>query len=86
MQERFPGASIIVRLDGGFAEPELFEFLDCVCVDYVVAMAKNKELECEAEFDLLVAPVLSEAPGKTEHVYTEFAYAAGTWSRERRVV
>ena len=51
MQQRFPKARILVRLNGGFAEPEL-----------------------------------SEASGKTEHVYTDFSYTAGTWSRERRVV
>ena len=86
LQERFPRARILVRLDGGFAEPELFEFLDIVGVDYVVAMAKNQVLEREAELDLIVAKVLSEATGKTEHVYTDFAYAAGTWGCERRVV
>jgi len=86
LQERFPRVRILVRLDGGFAAPELFEFLDTVGVDYVVAMAKNKVLERQAEFDLIVAKVLSEATGKTEHVYTDFAYAAGTWSRARRVV
>ena len=86
LQERFPNARILVRLDGGFAEPELFEFLDFVGVDYVVAMAKNPVLEREAELDLIVARVLSERSGQTEHVYTDFAYAAGTWDRERRVV
>jgi len=86
LQERFPRARILVRLDGGFAEPELFEFLDVVGVDYVVACPKNKVLEREAELDLIVARVLSEASDKTEHVYTDFAYAAGTWSRERRVI
>src|SRR5881397_2485928 len=86
LQERFPQARILVRLDGGFAEPELFEFLDLVGVDYVVAMAKNKVLERKAELDLIVARVLSDASGQTEHVYTDFVYAAGTWDRERRVV
>jgi hypothetical protein len=86
LQERFPRARILVRLDGGFAEPELFEFLDTVGVDYVVAMAKNPVLEREAELDLIVATVLSDATGRTEHVYTDFIYAAGTWDRARRVV
>jgi len=86
LQERFPKTRILVRLDGGFAEPELFEFLDEVGADYVVAMAKNRVLEREAELDLIVARVLSEHSGQTEHVYTDFAYAAGTWERERRVV
>jgi hypothetical protein len=86
LQERFPRARIRVRLDGGFAAPELFEFCDEVSVEYVVAMAKNKVLERQVDLDLIVAKVLSEATGKTEHVYTDFAYAARTWDRERRVV
>ena len=86
LQERFPRTRIRVRLDGGFAAPELFEFFDLVGVEYVVAMAKNKVLERQADLDLIVAKVLSDTTGRTEHVYTDFAYAAGTWSRERRVV
>jgi len=86
LQERFPRARLLVRLDGGFAAPELFEFLDAVGVDYVVAMAKNEVLERQVDLDLIVARVLSDATGKTEHVYTDFTYAAGTWNRERRVV
>jgi hypothetical protein len=86
LQERFPRARIRVRLDGGFAAPELFEFFDIVGVEYVVAIAKNAVLEREAELDLIVAQVLSEQTGQTEHVYTDFAYRAGTWDRERRVV
>jgi hypothetical protein len=86
LQERFPRARILVRLDGGFAEPELFEFLDIVGVDYVVGMAKNDVLERLAELDLIIARVFSDASGRTEHVYTDFRYAAATWDRERRVV
>ena len=86
LQERFPDTRILVRLDGGFAAPDLFEFLDEVGVDYVVAMAKNKVLEHRTALEMVVARVLSEASGLTEHVYTDLLYAAGTWSRERRVV
>ena len=86
LQERFPRTRILVRLDGGYATPELFEFFDTIGVDYVVAMASNKVLERHAELDLIVARVLSEFSGQTEHVYTDFLYAAGTWERERRVV
>ena len=86
LHERFPKARLLVRLDGGFATPELFEFFDVVGVDYVVAMAKNKVLERKADLDMIVARVLSDATNRTEHVYTDFRYAAGTWERERRVV
>ena len=86
LQERFPKARILVRLDGGFAEPELFTFLDEVCVDYVVGLPKNDVLERLATLDMLTARLMSLASGHTEHVYTEFPYAAGTWDRERRVI
>lgn len=86
LQERFPRARILVRLDGGFASPALFEFLDEVDVDYVVAVAKNDVLERHAALDLVLARLLSEATGQTEHVYLDFPYAAGTWDRERRIV
>ncbi len=38
LQERFPRARLVVRLDGGFAGPGLLEFLDEVEVDYVVGL------------------------------------------------
>lgn len=86
LQERFPAARILVRLDGGFAEPELFEFLDEVNVDYVVALAKNAVLERLAALDMITVRCLSEQRGKTAHVYGETRYAARTWERERRVI
>src|SRR5437762_6012863 len=86
LQERFPRARILVRLDGGFASPRLFEFLDEVDVDYVVAIGSNDVLARHAALDLVVARLLAEATGRTEHVYFDFPYAAGTWDRERRIV
>ena len=42
LREAFPRARFLVRLDGGFATPEIFDFLDAEPrLDYVVAMAKN---------------------------------------------
>ena len=86
LQERFPRARILVRLDGGFADPALLDFLDGVDVDYVVAIAKNAVLERLVTLDMMVAERMSERSGETEHVYTHFRYAAGTWDHTRRVV
>ena len=55
-------------------------------LDYVVAMAKNAVLQRHAESAMAVARAQSEASGRTEHVYTDTRYAAGTWGHERRVV
>ena len=83
----FPRARFLVRLDGGFATPEMFDFLDAEPgLDYVVAMAENAVLARFAEPAMVEARTRSEASGQTEHVYTEARYAAGTWAHARRVV
>ena len=83
----FPKARFLVRLDGGFATPDLFDFLDAEPgLDYVVAMGENAVLARCAESEMVEARAQSEASGQTEHVYTEAHYAAGTWRQERRVV
>jgi hypothetical protein len=83
----FPKARFLVRLDGGFAAPEVFEFLDAEPgLDYVVAMAENAVLARGAAVAMVDARAQSEASEQTEHVYTEVRYAAGTWAHERRVV
>jgi len=85
--QAFPKARIRVRLDGGFADPDLLEFLDAQPgVDYGVAMAKNAVLNRLAEPEMKQARKLSEESGKTEHVYGECRYAADTWSRRRRIL
>ncbi len=87
IRNSFPKARIRVRLDGGFSNPELLEFLDGEPgVEYAVAMASNAVLERKAEEAMQVARLLAGVTGQTEHVYDETRYAAGTWERERRVI
>ena len=82
-----PGVCIRVRLDGGFAHPQLLAFLDAEPgVEYVVAMAKNAVLRRKAKRAMRQARKLSRRSGKTEHVYKEANYAAKTWPRERRIL
>jgi hypothetical protein len=83
----FPKARFLVRGDGGFATPAIFEFLDAEPgLDYVVAMGENAVLTRFAAPTLVEAQTQSETSGQTEHVYTEARYAARTWPHERRVV
>ena len=87
LRAAFPQARFLVRLDGGFATPEVFDFLDAEPrLDYVVAMAKNAVLERQASSAMQAARAQSEATGETAHVYTAARYAARTWGHERRVV
>src|ERR1035437_10989136 len=78
---------IRVRLDGGFANPELLAFLDAEpSVEYVVAMASNAVLNRKAEEAMQVARALAGLTDQTEHIYDEASYAAGSWKQERRVL
>lgn len=86
LRAAFPRAQLRVRLDGGFASPELFDFLDAQRVKYVVAMASNNVLKQHAEPLMEVARAMAEHSEQTEQVYGECAYGARSWSRERRVV
>jgi hypothetical protein len=87
IRNSFPKARIRVRLDGGFAHPDLLAFLDAEPgVEYVVAMAGNAVLQRKAEEAMQYARVMAGLTEKTEHVYDEVNYAAGSWKQERRVI
>jgi len=59
----FPKVRIRVRLDGGFANPQLLAFLDAEAgVEYVVAMASNAVLNRKAEEAMEVARLLAVSP------------------------
>ena len=83
----FPRARFLVRLDAGFATPEVFDFLDaCPRLDYVISIPKNAVLLRHAEPAMTRARARSARSGRTEHVYGETRYAAGSWKQQRRVV
>jgi hypothetical protein len=84
----FPGVTFRVRLDGGFAAPEVLEFLDGQPrVDYVVNLASNAVLDRLVEPAMRTARRLSKESGETEHVYGEFRYKTKkTWKYERRIL
>src|SRR6059036_3412110 len=82
----FPAAPVRVRLDGGFAHPKLFRFLEQQQVEYVVAMASNARLEKRARRLMGKARKRSKTTGQTAHLYGETRYAARKWNRKRRVI
>jgi Transposase DDE domain group 1 len=86
LRAAFRGATIRVRLDGGFATPEMFTFLEAQAVEYVIAMARNARLEKRARRLMGKARMRSKATGHTEHLYGETRYAAKSWKRKRRVI
>ena len=62
-------------------------FLDaCPRLDYVISIPKNAVLLRHAEPAMTRARARSARSGRTEHVYGETRYAAGSWKQQRRVV
>ena len=86
LRQAFPKAVLLVRLDGGFACPEILDFLEAEGVEYVVAMAGNAVLDRMCEHWMLDVRERSAISAKTERVYGEVRYAAKSWSCERRIV
>jgi len=86
LNNAFPNTPILVRLDGGFATPEILGYLDAQAVEYVVAMAGNSVLKRHAEPLMKKARRRSQLTGETEHLYGECRYAARSWPRRRRVI
>jgi hypothetical protein len=82
----FPHARLRVRLDGGFASPAVFTFLETEGVEYLVAMASNPKLEQRVRRLLGKARMRSKATGETATLFGETRYAAKSWGRKRRVI
>lgn len=86
LRAAFPKARLWVRLDGGYACPEILDFLEAEGVRYVVAMAGNAVLERIAEPWMKRARRASAQSERTAHVYAECRYAAQSWSVKRRII
>ena len=82
----FPGARLRVRLDAGFATPEIFDHLEAAGVEYVVAMAKNAVLARHAEPSVAPLRAVVATTQDTATTYAEAAYQAGTWAAPRRTI
>lgn len=88
LRQTFPNAILRVRLDGGFASPEVLDFLDeQPDVEYVVNMASNAVLVRRVRQAMRTARRMSRKSGETEHVYGELYYQTKkTWKHQRRVI
>jgi len=91
LKRRFPGTSIVVRADAGFAVPRLMAMLEALKaelgeVDYLLGLAQNAVLR------RLGAPAMATANAQfaAGHDYVRhfdsFRYAAETWPHQRLVV
>jgi hypothetical protein len=86
LRDAFPKTRFRVRLDGGFAQPVLLDYLEFEGVEYLVGMAGNSRLEKRARRLMGKVRMRSRKTGKTETLFGETRYAARKWSHRRRVI
>jgi hypothetical protein len=86
LRARWPGVTIELRADSGFAVPALYDYCEEQGIPYTIALISNERLEA------LAAPLAEEAQqqrvqtGEKVRLVAEGRYQAGSWGRERRVV
>ena len=86
LRDAFPKARLRVRLDAGYACPELFDFLEAEGAEYAVAMPKNKVLLRRAKRLMAKARKRARTSGKSARVYGKCWYRAKRWPEKRRVI
>jgi hypothetical protein len=82
----FPAARLRVRLDAGYATPEIFAHLEAAGVEYVVAMAGNAVLARHAEPALAPLRTVVASTHDTATTYAEVAYQTRSWAAPRRTI
>ena len=86
LRQAWPEVRIIFRGDGGFCRHRMLGWCERRGVGYIVGLAKNARLNDYAAPWMETAEKGFAASGDKQRLFGEFAYAAGTWSRERRVI
>jgi hypothetical protein len=86
LRQAWPGVRIIVRGDSGFCRWWLMRWCDGNGVGYLFGLAKNSRLLEMASVWLHQAAVCWEMTGEPQRLFGSFAYAAGSWDRQRRLI
>ena len=85
IRERWPEVRIILRADSAFAGSAMLDMLEEEGVDYLIGLARNRRLEREVSGAMHELRKKRRAK-RNRRKLTSFWYAAGSWSRRRRVV
>ena len=86
LREVWPEVRIILRADSGFCRHRMLSWCERHGVGYIVGLAKNARLNDLAAPWMEMAAQGFAGTGLKQRLFGEFAYAAGTWKRTRRVI
>ncbi|MGE5338658.1 MAG: IS1380 family transposase [Gemmatimonadota bacterium] len=86
LRQAWPQVRLVVRGDSGFCRQRLLRFCERAGVGYVIGLARNARLHARVALVELALAEQYQTSGDKQREIGEFAYAADTWDRERRVV
>jgi hypothetical protein len=86
LRAAFPDCELHLRADSGLALPEVYRGCEKRVVPYTISLPKNQRLLRLAEPWMEEARAIHAETGEKVQVFGEFAYAAESWERPRRVI
>lgn len=87
LEEVYPKATILIRADSGFAIPELYDLAEEYGIEYIIRLKANASLRKYAKDANETFYELYGTDYSQNHAFhDDFAYQAGSWEKERRVV
>jgi hypothetical protein len=88
LRQACPNAQLLLRADGGFARPELYDWCEDEAnrVDYEINLPQNRVLQQLAAPHLEAVHTLQAQTGQWQRRYAEAFYQAKLWPQPRRVV
>ena len=86
LRKAWPNVRIILRGDGGFCRHRVMNWCERNHVFYLLGLARNPVLLRNVQFQLDQVAQQHAIDGQAHRVFHEFLYAAGTWSRLRRII
>lgn len=85
-REVWPEVKIVFRGDSGFCRCKMLNWCEKNDVDYIVGIGKNARLNAMSLFWTDAAETQYLLTNEKQRLFGELSYAAGTWSKERRVI
>lgn len=86
LRKAWPDVRIIVRADSHHTKPEVMDWMEAHAVDYITGLTPNVRLAEVFAETIRDAEIRYRRWGETIRLYGAAEYAAGTWSRARRVI
>ncbi len=86
LKRAYPGVAIVLRADGGFAMPEIYELCERERIYYVIGISGNKRLQAKVEATGAKAQAFFEITGVKQRLFAAFGYRAQRWNRSRRII